>query len=132
MARSESEHPTELELEILKVLWAESPLPVREVRVRLDEQAGRPLAHSTVVTMLNIMHRKGFVRRRKDGKAFFFSPKDERRNVVGKMMGDLVTKAFDGSPTALVLNLLETNDLDAAELSELRKLISRKAKEKKS
>ena len=131
MARSESEHPTELELEILKVLWDEAPLPVREVRARLDAQAGRPLAHSTVVTMLNIMHRKGFVRRRKDGKAFLFSPKDERKNVVGKMMGDLVSKVFDGSAAALVLDLLETNDLDTEELSEVRKLIARKAKEKK-
>ena len=132
MARSESEHPTELELEILKVLWDESPLPVREVRARLDQSAGRLLAHSTVVTMLNIMHRKGFVRRRKEGRAFFFSPKDQRKNVVGRMMGDLVSKAFDGSATALVLNLIETNDLDAEELGELRKLINRKAKEKKS
>ena len=132
MARSESEHPTELELEILKVLWDESPLPVREVRARLDQSASRPLAHSTVVTMLNIMHRKGFVRRRKEGRAFFFSPKDQRKNVVGRMMGDLVSKAFDGSATALVLNLIETNDLDAEELGELRKLINRKAKEKKS
>ena len=132
MARSESEHPTELELEILKVLWDESPLPVREVRARLDQSAGRPLAHSTVVTMLNIMHRKGFVRRRKEGRAFFFSPKDQRKNVVGRMMGDLVSKAFDGSATALVLNLIETNDLDAEELGELRKLINRKAKENKS
>ena len=132
MARSESEHPTELELEILKVLWDETPLPVREVRARLDQSAGRLLAHSTVVTMLNIMHRKGFVRRRKEGRAFFFSPKDQRKNVVGRMMGDLVSKAFDGSATALVLNLIETNDLDAEELGELRKLINRKAKEKKS
>lgn len=132
MARSESEHPTELELEILKVLWDVSPLPVREVRARLDQSAGRPLAHSTVVTMLNIMHRKGFVRRRKEGRAFFFSPQDQRKNVVGRMMGDLVSKAFDGSATALVLNLIETNDLDAEELGELRKLINRKAKEKKS
>ena len=46
-------------------------------------------------------------------------------------MRDLVTKAFDGSPAAMVLNLLETSDLDADELGELRKLISRKAKEKK-
>ena len=59
MPRAESEHPTELELDILKVLWSESPLPVREVRERLAE-AGRPLAHSSVITMLNIMHRKGF------------------------------------------------------------------------
>ena len=58
MARPGSEHPTELELEILKVLWDESPLPVREVRARLEAQAGRTLAHSSVITMLNIMHHK--------------------------------------------------------------------------
>jgi len=131
MARSESEHPTELELEILKVLWDESPLPVREVRARLEANADRPLAHSTVITMLNIMHRKGFLRRRKAGKAFFFSPKEEKQRVTGRMTGDLLRRAFDGSTSALVLNLLETADLDAEELAELRRLISRKAKEQK-
>ena len=130
MARSESEHPTELELEILKVLWDQSPLPVREVRARLDAQANRPLAHSSVITMLNIMHRKGFLRRRKQGKAFLFSPKVKKENVTGKMMGDLPWRAFNGSPSAMVLNLIETADLDSEELAELRRLISRKAKEK--
>ncbi|MFV2068171.1 MAG: BlaI/MecI/CopY family transcriptional regulator, partial [Pirellulales bacterium] len=52
MPRSESEHPTKLELEILKILWKQSPLPVREVRARLEAEAGRPLAHSSVITML--------------------------------------------------------------------------------
>lgn len=132
MPRSESEHPTELELEILKVLWDESPLHVRDVRTRLGENANRPLAHSTVVTMLNIMHRKGFVKRRKKGNAFLFSPKDERQNIAGKMMGKIVSSVFEGSAAALVSNLLETNDLDEAELSEIRKLIARKSKEKKS
>ena len=130
MARSESEHPTKLELEILKVLWDQSPLPVREVRARLDAQANRPLAHSSVITMLNIMHRKGFLRRRKQGKAFLFSPKVKKENVTGKMMGDLISRAFNGSPSAMVLNLIETADLDCDELAELRRLISRKAKEK--
>jgi len=129
MPRSESEHPTELELEILKVLWGESPLPVREVRARLEAEAGRPLAHSSVITMLNIMHRKGFLRRRKAGKAFLFSPKVEKENVCGKMMRDLLSRVFDGSPSALVLNLIETTDLDADELAELRRLITRKSKE---
>jgi predicted transcriptional regulator len=131
MARSESEHPTELELAILKVLWDESPLPVREVRARLAAEAGRPLAHSSVVTMLNIMHRKGFVRRRKEGKAFLFSPKEQRERVTGRMAADLLSKVFDGSPSALVLNLLESTDVDAEELAQLRALIARKAKELK-
>jgi len=103
MARSESEHPTELELEILKVLWNESPLPVREVRARLAAEADRPLAHSSVITMLNIMHRKGFLRRRKNGKSFLFTPKVKKECVAGSMMGDLLSRVFEGSPSAMVL-----------------------------
>lgn len=132
MARQSSEHPTELELDILKVLWDQSPLTVRDVRVSLEMQAGRTLTHSSVITMLNIMHRKGFLIRKKDGKAFLFSPKVKKESVTGKMMGDLLSRAFDDSPTAMVLNLLETNDLDAHELAELRKLITRKVKEQQS
>ena len=131
MARPKSEHPTELELEILKILWNDSPLPVREVRARLKAEADRPLAHSSVITMLNIMHRKGFLRRRKEGKSFLFSPKVDKENVTGRMMGDMLSRLFDSSPSALVLNLLETADIDSDELAELRKLITRKAKEQK-
>jgi BlaI family penicillinase repressor len=131
MPRAESEHPTELELDILKILWVESPLQVREVRERLAK-AGRRLAHSSVITMLNIMHRKGFLRRKTDAKAFLFAPKVEKERVTGGMMRDLMSRAFDGSPKALVLNLLNTADLDAEELAELRTLISRKAKEQQS
>jgi predicted transcriptional regulator len=130
MPRSESEHPTELELEILKILWQESPLPVRDVRARLESDAGRPLAHSSVITMLNIMHRKGFLKRRKVNNAFLFSPKVQKESVTGRMMGDLLSRAFDGSPAAMVLNLIETADLDADELAELRQLINRKSKER--
>lgn len=132
MARPESEHPTELELEILKILWDDSPLPVRDVRARLETQAGRPLAHSTVITMLNIMHRKGFVRRKKDGKSFLFSPRLGKETVAGSIVGDVLSRVFEGSASDLVLNLLETADLDADELAELRKLIARKAREQQS
>ena len=129
MARSESEYPTELELEILKVLWEESPLLVRDVRVRLEERAGRVLAHSSVITMLNIMHRKRYLRRRKDGKSYWFSPRVEKDSVTGQMMTDIASRLFDGSTSAMVLNLLETTDVDADELAEIRRLIARKEKE---
>jgi predicted transcriptional regulator len=132
MPRPESEHPTELEFDLLKILWNESPLAVREVRERLGRDAGRVLAHSSVITMLNIMHRKGYLRRKREGKAFLFSPKVEKDRVTGNMMRHLVSRAFDGSTKALVLNLLNTGDLDADELAELRKLINRKAKEQQS
>lgn len=131
MARPGSEYPTELELEILKVLWDQSPLAVRDVQTRLEETAGRTLTHSSVITMLNIMVRKGYLRRKKEGKAFFFSPEVERQSVAGGMVSDLLSRVFDGSSAELVLNLIETAELDAGELSELRRLINRKAKEQR-
>lgn len=132
MSRKESEYPTELELEILKILWRESPLPVREVRRRLGEDAGRALAHSSVITVLNIMVRKGYLKRRKQGKAFLFAPKAERQETSGGIVADLVARLFDGSPAEMMLNLIETGDLEADELDEMRKLINRKAKEQRS
>jgi predicted transcriptional regulator len=132
MARPGSGNPTELELEILKVLWDDSPLPVREVRARLESRADRPLAHSSVITMLNIMHRKGFVRRKKEGKSFLFSPKLRKDTIARGIVGDVLSRVFEGSASDLVLNLLETADFDSGELDEIRKLIARKSKEQKS
>jgi BlaI family penicillinase repressor len=111
-------------------LWEKSPLPVRDVRARLEADAGRPLAHSSVITMLNIMHRKGFLRRRKDGKTILFSPKELKENVSGGIVGDVLSRMFDGDPSAMVMNLIDTADFDVGELDELRKLIARKAKER--
>ena len=132
MARTGSNHPTQLELEILKVLWDASPLPVREVRARLAEQSDRVLSHSSVITMLNIMVRKGYLRRKKEGKSLFFSPKVAQKGVVGRIVGDLLDRVFDGSASAMVLNVIETADLDADEVAQLRRLIARKAKEQES
>ncbi len=130
MARPGSNHPTELELEILKILWRKGPLAVRDVRQELAEgPAQRELAHTSVITMLNIMVRKGYLRRKKEGKQFLFTPMVERKSVAGSMVGDLLSRVFDGSPSAMVLNLIENVDLDEDEVDELRRLISRKAKE---
>ncbi|HEY1599834.1 MAG TPA: BlaI/MecI/CopY family transcriptional regulator [Pirellulales bacterium] len=131
MARPASEHPTELELEILKVLWGRSPLPVRDVRLDLEKQAGRALSHSSVITMLNIMVRKGYLGRKKLANAFLFAPKVKKEDIAGGIVGDLLSRVFGGSSSAMVLNLIETADLGADELADLRRLISRKAAEQK-
>jgi BlaI family transcriptional regulator, penicillinase repressor len=123
MARRTSEHPTQLELEILKVLWDRSPLSARDVRDRLKQQSARDLAYSSVITVLNIMVRKGYLKRHKEGKAFLFEPSVDRQSVAGGMTGDLLSRLFDGSASAMVLNLIETADLDAGELAPLPCLI---------
>lgn len=128
MARPASEHPTELELSILKVLWQEAPKTVDEVRESLAA-VGRELTHSSVITIMNIMVGKGYLQRAKKGRAFEFTPLLEENSVGQSMVQDLLSRVFDGSARSLVLQLLETADVDSDELAAIRQLINRKAKE---
>ena len=130
MAREPSSNPTELELEILKVLWKNPPRSVREVQEALAAASrGRELAHTSVITMLHIMVRKNFLRSKKDGKSYLFWPKVSEDQVSQGMLGDLLQRVFDGSAKSVVLNLLELADLDADQLTELRRLVEKKRKE---
>lgn len=130
MARPASEYPTELELQILKVLWEDSPATVERVRAALAElDPPRELTYSSVITMLNIMVKKGLLTREKSGRAFEFSPSVQEKDINRGMVGDLVRRVFDGSATALMLEVLETQDLDPEELKVVRRMINRKARE---
>ena len=130
MARPRSEYPTGLELEILKILWQQSPLSVQAVREALvNRPSSRELTHSSVITVMNIMVGKRYLKRKKRGRAFEFAPRVSEQYVNRGMLGDLVKRVFDGSASALMLELLETSDIDSEELKELRKMINRKAKE---
>ena len=133
MARPNSEYPTELELQILKVLWDDEPMTVRDVR---DELAagGRDLAHTTVITMLGTMVDKGQIEKLEpiQGKAFRFSPLIQRDDVSRGMLGDLVERVFDGSAEAVMLSLFDVKELDEDELASLRKLLNKKMREAKS
>lgn len=130
MPKLPADQPTELELLLLKILWDEAPLPVREVRQRLADQ-GRDAAHSSVITILNIMVDKGFLKRKKRKNAFLFSPRVSKAAVSGRMVGDIMNRVFDGSAKDLMLSLLETSDVDAEELSEIRRWLNRKNKEER-
>ncbi|TWU37856.1 Transcriptional regulator BlaI [Novipirellula aureliae] len=126
MARKKSKHPTALELEILKILWVKAPRTVREVRETMLA-SGRELAHTSLITTLNVMFDKGFVKRTtaKESRGYAFSPKVSRADVSQGMVGDLVERVFEGSASALLLSLLENEQLDDADHAELRRAINR-------
>ena len=124
-------HPTELELAILKTLWQRAPQTVEGVRTALAA-AGRELTYSSVITMLNIMVRKKYLTRKKVGRAFEFTPRVAEQSVHRKMLSDLVHRVFDGSVATVMLELLSAENVDSAELREIRKLIDQKAREQKS
>jgi predicted transcriptional regulator len=128
MPRSASRHPTELELEILKVLWRTGPATVRRVR---DELAAvRDLAYTSVMTMMTIMVGKGYLKRTKDGRSFIYQATYHETKATKSMLQDIVDRLFGGSTAAVMQHLLETSDLDDDELKQIRSLINRKAREK--
>ena len=131
MSRPMSSHPTELELEILKIVWRRGASSVREVRGELAASAGRDLAHTTVITVMNIMTDKGYLKRARQGQGFVYTANAPENSTLGKMLRDLVNRAFGGSPVAAMLNLLETSDVSERELDELRELLARKARERR-
>ena len=128
MARPASKYPTELELRILKLLWRRSPLLARDVQKLLAED-GRDLAKTSVITTLNTMVDKKYVRRRKQGNSFLFSPQITEEEVFARVLGDVVDRVFDGSTAAVLLKLFDVKNVDGEELKELRRIINRKLKE---
>ena len=119
MARQKTPHLTPLELEIMHVLWNEGASNVQAVQQHLE----RELAYTTVQTMLNILHRKGKVKRTLKDRAYFYSPVVSRSLVVGNHLSDLVERLFGGSAESLVMSLVETKHLTPKKLAQLQKLI---------
>ena len=118
MARPKSEHLTPLELEIMHVLWETGPANVQVVQQKLK----RELAYTTVQTMLNILLRKGKVKRTLKDRAYFYKPSVTRQKVISKQVADVIDRLFGGSAESLVMNLVETKHLTPAKLARLQKL----------
>jgi predicted transcriptional regulator len=127
MPRKIAEPLTPLELEIMKVLWESGPAAVQTVQERLAP--GRTLAYNTVQTMLNVLHRKGKVRREIQGRAYLYEPVVSRALAAGQAVSDLVSRMFDGSAEGLVMSLVETRQLTPEKLAELSELLERCAEE---
>jgi BlaI family transcriptional regulator, penicillinase repressor len=127
MARQKTLHLTPLELEIMHVLWNEGASNVQTVQQHLE----RELAYTTVQTMLNILHRKGKVKRTLKERAYFYLPIVSRSHVVGHHVSDIVERLFGGSAESLVISLVETKHLTPKKLARLQKLIEENQGEKK-
>jgi BlaI family transcriptional regulator, penicillinase repressor len=121
MPRRRQAAPTEGELEILKVLWDRGPSTVRDVLQVLC--LSRKRAYTSVMTAMNIMAEKGQLTRKPHGRAFLYAAKRPREKTLGQMVGNLLGRAFDGSASSLVTQLLDQSHPTAKELTEIRKAI---------
>ena len=113
---------TPLELEIMNVLWETGPAGVQKVQACLT---GRELAYTTVQTMLNVLHRKGKVKRLLKDRAYVYRPVLSRKKAVTQAVGEMLDRFFGGSADGLLLNLVETNHLTPEKLARIQEIIER-------
>jgi predicted transcriptional regulator len=121
MARKKSSSLTDAELRLMEVLWEKGSATVSEVVEGLPKNV--PLAYSTVLTTLRILENKGYLRHKKDGRAFVYRPVVGREQACENAITHLLRRFFENSPELLMLNLMEGKKIDARELARLRNRI---------
>jgi BlaI family transcriptional regulator, penicillinase repressor len=121
MPRPTSAQPTEVEMQILRILWELGPSPVREIHKRLE--AAKGTNYSTTVKMLAVMLQKGLVKRDEDAQPHVYRPALSRAKTGKRILDDLIEKVYEGSSTALVLQALSSGTATKEELSEVRRIL---------
>ena len=105
----------------MKVVWRLESASVRDVYEAL--RASRPVAYTTVMTMMKILEEKRYLKKNRADRAYVYRPARPRKQVVGSMVRDFLDRVFDGASRPLLLHLVEQGDLDERERRALRKLI---------
>jgi BlaI family transcriptional regulator, penicillinase repressor len=123
MARKKSPALTDAEAQVMAVLWRLQTASVGDVVNAINET--RAVTYSTVQTILRILETKGYVTHKKVARAFVYSAVVDERQARRRALRHLVSRLFDGSPSLLVLNVLEDEEIEPAEREQLRKLIER-------
>jgi len=118
----------ELELEVMKVVWERQPCSVQEVAEIVGERRGS--ARTTVLTVMQRLHAKGFLKRRKRQGVYRYSTTAERGKVISGLVGQFVEKVLDGSALPFVAYLAETKGLAREQVDALRAIAENLEKEK--
>lgn len=116
--------PTEVELELLRVLWDKGAATVREMFEVISQQ--RALGYTSVLKMLQIMTEKGLVEREEAGKAHIYRATASQEETQSQMLRDLSERLFAGSAAQLAMHALSMEPATAEELEEIRKIIRQK------
>jgi predicted transcriptional regulator len=109
------------EMEVLRHVWALGRASVRDVHDRV--QADRPLAYTTVMTVMKNLAEKGYLRYEAEGTAYLYSAARPPEEVQGSVLSGILDKVFGGSAPDLVQTLVQREALSAADLAEIRRLL---------
>jgi BlaI family transcriptional regulator, penicillinase repressor len=118
--RPRSKTLTGQELEIMKIVWERELVTVRDVYEALLER--RKVAYTTVMTMMKILERKGFLKKSQEDRAYLYRAAQPKRQVIGVMVRDFINRVFNGSAEPLLVHLVEEHHLSAKDLEEIARL----------
>jgi predicted transcriptional regulator len=123
-------HPTltPQELAIMKVVWRKDEATVRDVYEALQET--RPVAYTTVMTMMRILQEKGYLTKATQDRAHVYRPAKPRQQVIGGMVRDFLDRVFDGASDALLVHLARDNKLTPKQRRIVRQLLDEKESDK--
>ncbi len=125
MPRQASSQPTEVELQLLRILWELGPSTVREVHIRRTEDDGRDAGYATSVKMLAVMHEKGLVKRDDSIRPLKYRAAKSQKSTQKRLADDLIQKVYDGSAKSLVMQVLSSKRASQEDLDEIRQLIEK-------
>ena len=115
--RRRSRTLTEQELEIMKIVWGLGRGTVRDVYEALRER--RKIAYTTVMTMMNILEEKGYLRKRAGERAYVYQATRPRGEVIKAMVREFVDRVFNGSAEPLLVHLLRDRRLSPKDLDNI-------------
>jgi BlaI family transcriptional regulator, penicillinase repressor len=121
MARRPSESLTEAELRVMRVLWSRKQATVGDILEHWEGE--RTPAYNTILTVLGILERKGYVTHTREGRAFTYLPLVAQREARQSALSHILHRFFDDSRELLVLDLLGHEESNAEEVSRVRELL---------
>jgi BlaI family penicillinase repressor len=125
MAREARDTLTKLELQIMKVIWRLGASKVGAVQESLEQR----LAYTTVQTMLNILTKKGKLKRTLRGRSFEYRATVSEAAASGHAVRDLVERMFGGSSEEMVMSLIKSKQIDAKRIARLSRMLEKKGGE---
>jgi predicted transcriptional regulator len=111
----------------MKIIWGQVSASVNDV---LDAWTDLPTpAYNTVLTIMRILERKGYLKHVKKGRAFVYQPVINQTSARQKAVSQMVKSFFDGSPELLVLSLMQDSQLSPEDINRIEKMLEEKERE---
>ena len=118
---SKTSKPSQVEMQILSILWEKGPLPVKDINALMPDKKKR--AYTTVLTLMQLMEKKGLVTHARDGMRHIFRVKKSRESILKPFMSDLVSNVFGGNPASAMQFLMDDQKVSTDDIAKMRQML---------